>query len=189
MYTGINVLFCPIAMQIRDVEMHCAGREQLVSILVLHPQSHCFSSKLFSILVKYAFSYPNLPTENCLLYYTKNYTHRSSTYLVFLLKKYSCIENAAIKKIFKWTWKNLLQVMEKIDLWESHDVHSKRTCSTDSLQVPQSGHSCHPLLLVCLPNSSNSLWVPEQNLKNNLEGAPFMYSKYSSNLISHFTSL
>ena len=30
--------------------------------------------------------------------------------------------------------------------------------------------------LACLPNSSNNPWLPEQNFKRNLEGAPFTYS-------------
>ena len=54
---------------------------------------------------------------------------------------------------------------KKSSLWESYDAHSKRTCSTDSLQASQLGHSCDPLSLSCLPNSSNNPCVPKLNLK------------------------
>ena len=49
-------------------------------------------------------------------------------------------------------------------LWEKYDAHSKRTCSTDSLQAPQLGHSCDPLPLACLPNSLN-MGKPNETLK------------------------
>ena len=77
--------------------------------------------------------------------------------------------------------KDFLQIVQKISLWESYDAHLKRKCSANSLQAPQLGHFCDPPPLASLPNSSKAM--------GNLEGAPFTYSKYSSNTASHFNSL
>ena len=59
--------------------------------------------------------------------------------------------------------KDHLQIIQKSSLWKLYNVHSKRICSTDSLQAAQLWHSCDPPFLSGLPNSSNNQWVPKRN--------------------------
>ena len=122
------------------------------------------------------------------------YIHRLPTHLPLLPNKMQLYRKCYdVQRL----WKNLEEGpssnSSKKLVFGNHtctDVHSKRTCSTDSFKASQSGHSCYPPpLLSCLPNSSYNPWVPERNSKNNLEGAPLTYSKYSSNPISRFKSL
>ena len=61
--------------------------------------------------------------------------------LFFTEAKHSFIKNAAVIESFKcFRSKDLLHRVKKICLWESYNAHSKKTCSTDSLQAPQLRH-------------------------------------------------
>ena len=127
----------------------------------------------------YPFFCSILTRINCLLYYTKNYIHRLSTYLAFHPNKIQLYWKFWYKKSFKCIWKkNLLQIVQKFVSGNHMMYIQKEHAQTDSLQALKLGHFCTKILLVCLPNSSKSPWVTEQNYKKKHSGRRFIYKFY-----------
>ena len=103
-----------------------------------------------------------IDTKNRLLYYARSYICPLPTCLPFLLNKMQFYQTCYHKEMFQKVsgGRTVFKNSKKSSHWESYDAHSKKTCSTDSLQAQQLGQSCDPPTLSCLPDSLNNPWVP-----------------------------
>ena len=100
------------------------------------------------------------------MYRTKWYVREVLTYIPCFSPEQNCcfFKNSVTKKDFNYLQrKDFLQIVQKISLWESYYAHSKKDMLNRLFPRPQLGHSCDLPSLACLPNFTNSPWVPHSN--------------------------